>query len=215
MNEEKQQEVNQSGEQQQDQELSKEIEAQQVAYTAAMQLLEQRVKEIEGLAVQYKDQLLRKAAEFENYKKRVENDFVERAKFANENLVLTLLPVIDDFERSLKSGKENKDYDTLYRGIELINQKLFKVLERNGVTHYDSVGKPFDPHLHDALLQVPNAEVPPHTVINEVEKGYMMYGKVLRHAKVIVSGEMSDELQPITDESGEKKNNESPKAEKA
>ncbi len=170
--------------------------------------LEQRLVESDTLAKQYKDQLLRKAAEFENYKKRIENDFSDRVKYANEDLIFELLPVLDDFERSLKSGKEKKDFDTLYRGIELISQKMLKVLEIKGIVRYESKGKPFDPHLHDALLQVQNADVPPHTVLDEVEVGYMMHGKVLRHAKVIVSAE-PQEAEPQTtiniqaDEGGE------------
>lgn len=157
--------------------------------------LKQKLVEAEKQGAQYKDQLLRKAAEFENYKRRTENDFIERVKYANEELVYEILPVLDDFERSLKNTKEKSDFDTLHRGIELISQKMNKILENNGVVAYVSAGKPFDPHLHDALMQLPKPDVPPHTVIEEVEKGYMMHGKVLRHAKVIVSTEAPEEKE--------------------
>ncbi len=168
-------------------------EQQPAGEQTAENVLLKRISELELLAGQYKDQLLRKAAEFENFKKRTENDFYERVKYANEDLVFDLLPVLDDVERSLKAGKEKKDFDTLYRGIELISQKFFKILEANGVVPYDSVAKPFDPHLHDALMQVPGTDLPPHTVVEEVEKGYKMHGKVLRHAKVLVSSESTEE----------------------
>ncbi len=148
-----------------------------------------KIVELEKSIEQLKDQLLRKAAEFENYKRRTENDFLERVRYANEDLIFDLLPVLDDFERSLKLSKEKKDFDSFFRGVELINQKLLKLFAKQGVEAYEVVGKEFDPHLHDALMQLPKHDVPPHTILEEVEKGYMMHGKVLRHAKVIVSGE--------------------------
>ncbi len=149
-----------------------------------------KIAELEATAGQLKDQLLRKAAEFENYKKRMENEIGERIKFANEELLFELLPVIDDFERSLKMSKERNSAlteDVFYRGIDLIYQKLTKVLESQGMKHYEVVGKQFDTHYHDALMQIPKQGVPPHTIIEEVEKGYMVGNKVLRHAKVIVA----------------------------
>src|SRR5260221_7589569 len=77
----------------------------------------------------------------------------------------------------------------LRRGMELIHEKLKKILETQGVRPFESLGKPFDPHLHDALLQVPRSDVPPHTVIEEVDKGYMLNDKILRHAKVVVAAD--------------------------
>jgi molecular chaperone GrpE len=82
----------------------------------------------------------------------------------------------------------------------LIYNKLMKILESQGVKTFDSLGKPFDPYYHDALLQVPKNDIPPHTVIEEVEKGYLLHDKVIRHAKVIVSGEAksSEEISKTT-----------------
>jgi len=135
----------------------------------------------------YKDLMYRKAAEFENYRKRAESDAASIVKFANESLIEELLPVLDDFERSLKSAKAGNDFDALYRGIELIYQKLVKNLEKQGLKSFETVGKEFDVAYHDALLQMPRGDVAPHTVIEEVEKGYTLNEKVIRHAKVIVS----------------------------
>jgi molecular chaperone GrpE len=146
-----------------------------------------------------RDQLLRKAAEFENYKRRTEAEFSNLVRSANENLIAALLPVIDDFLRSLKAGKELKDYDALYRGLELIASKLTRTLENEGLQAFESAGKPFDVHFHDALLQIPRDDVPPHTVIEEVERGYMYNDRVLRHAKVVVSSS-PDQSGPPTDE---------------
>lgn len=138
-------------------------------------------------AEQLKDQLLRKAAEFENYKRRTEGEYANLIRSANENLLLALLPVLDDFSRSLKSGKEKPDFDLFYRGIELIQNKLTRILEGEGLKVFESTAKPFDVQFHDALLMVPSSTVPPHTVVEEVEPGYMLNDRVLRHAKVIVS----------------------------
>jgi molecular chaperone GrpE len=160
-----------------------------------------RIEELEKTIGQLKDQLLRKAAEFENYKRRTENDYLERVRYANEDLIFDLLPVLDDFERSLKLSREKKDFDSFFRGVELIYQKCLKIFATQGVEAYEVIGKEFDPHLHDALMQIPKSDVPPHTILEEVEKGYMMHGKVLRHAKVVVSGEAVEEAQTVEVES--------------
>jgi len=149
--------------------------------------LHRQVEEAQRLADTFKDQLLRKAAEFENYKRRVESDNASIMRSANEGLLLALLPVVDDFARSMKAGKEQKDYDAFYTGVEMIHTKLLKVLEKFGVVPFASAGKPFDVGFHDALLQIPRADLDPHTVVQEVERGYMLFDRVLRHAKVIVS----------------------------
>jgi molecular chaperone GrpE len=151
--------------------------------------LRRELQEARKAADTYKDQLLRKAAEFENYRRRTESDFASIIRNANENLMLALVPVLDDFERSLKAGKETADYDGFYKGVTMIQGKLSKILEAQGLESFDSVGKPFDVDLHDALLMVPREDVPAHTVVEEVERGYMVNKKVLRHAKVIVSTE--------------------------
>jgi molecular chaperone GrpE len=151
-----------------------------------------KLAEAEKQADLFKDLMYRKAAEFENYRKRAENDAASIVKFANESLIEELLPVLDDFERSLKSAKTSNDFESLYRGIGLIYQKLVKNLEKQGLKSFETVGKEFDVGFHDALLQMPRADVPPHTVIEEVEKGYTLNDKVIRHAKVVVSAALPE-----------------------
>ena len=153
----------------------------------AVDALQAQLAEAQAAAEGLRDQLLRKAAEFENYKRRSDSDFGSIIKNANENLLLALLPVLDDFGRSLQSGKDAQNHEALLAGVEMIRAKFLKVLEKNGVAQFVSTGKPFDVEYHDALLQVPRTDVPPHTVIQEVEPGYMLHDRVLRHAKVIVS----------------------------
>lgn len=154
--------------------------------------------EAEKQAEYYKDLFLRKAAEFDNFKRRAEAEAGSLIRFANEDLLLAMLPVLDDLERSLKNSKDSKD-TALYRGIELIQQKMLKILEAQGVRAFETVGKEFDVHFHDALLQIPKEGVPPHTIVEEVEKGYMLSDRVLRHAKVVVSASPQDAEQSVNE----------------
>ena len=171
---------------------------QQTVENPAENDLAAKLAEAEKQADTYKDLMYRKAAEFENYKKRAENEIASVVKFANESLIGDMLPVLDDFERSLKAAKTSKEFESLYRGIELIYQKLVKNLEKRGVKTFDTVGKAFNVDFHDALLQVPREDVAPHTVIEEIDKGYTLHDKVIRHAKVIVS------TSPVEDTSAAK-----------
>jgi molecular chaperone GrpE len=165
--------------------------------------LAEKAAEAQKAADQLKDQLLRKAAEFENYKRRTEGEYANLVRSANENLLLALVPILDDFSRSLKSGKEKPDFDLFYRGIEMIQSKLTRTLEGEGLRAFESAGRPFDVQFHDALLMIPRPDVPPHTVVEEVERGYMLNDRVLRHAKVIVSTE-PETPAPNGPENGEK-----------
>ncbi len=136
-----------------------------------------------------KEQLLRKIAEFENYRRRTREEQIQLIKFANEGLILDLLPVLDDLLRSLAYGKEHPDFDSFYSGVEIIGNKLQKVLEQRGLKKMDVLGKHFDVDFHDALLEIPDAKSKPGMILNEVETGYLLNEKVIRHAKVTVSSE--------------------------
>ena len=140
-------------------------------------------KEIEVI----KDQLLRTAAEFDNYRKRMEREVARIISNANENLIIELLPIIDDVERSLKSTPKGGKEKEVHKGFELIYQKLILTLQGFGVEAMTSIGKEFDVEEHDAILQVEQKETPSSIVVEEHEKGYLLDGKVIRHAKVIVS----------------------------
>ena len=139
------------------------------------------------------DKLLRLAAEFENYKRRTENDQINLLTFAAESFIQKLLPVIDDFERSLGHIDDAEDINAIKQGLKLIYDKLMKVLDEQGVKKIDAIGNPFDVDYHEALMQRPDDSVEPHTVLDEMEKGYTYKDKVIRHAKVIVSEEKSSE----------------------
>ena len=149
--------------------------------------------ELEKQIAELTDKFLRKAAEFENYKRRTENDQLNLIKYAAESFIIKLLPVIDDFERSLEHIDTAKNNDALKEGIKLVYDKLLKVLDDQGVKKIESVGKPFDVHYHEALMQKKADKVEPHTVLEELEKGYLYKDRVIRHTKVIVSEDSSEE----------------------
>ncbi|MEX2116035.1 MAG: nucleotide exchange factor GrpE [Bacteroidota bacterium] len=162
--------------------------------------LEARLSEAEKQAALHKDQFLRKAAEFDNFKRRTENEASLIVRYANEELLLAILPAVDDLERSMKNADSKES--AFYKGIELIYQKLLKALHKQSVRPFETVGKAFDVHYHDALLQVPRKDVPPFTILEEVEKGYLYHDKVLRHAKVVVSADHVDDGEINEAESG-------------
>jgi len=151
--------------------------------------LKTRIAELQQSIASVKDQFLRKAAEFENYKKRLESEFATITRWANEQIIVELLPILDDFARSMKSAKDGPEFESFHRGIELIYNKFLRLLEKRGVKEIETHGKPFDVNYHEALMEMPKEGVAPHTIIEEVEKGYALHDKVIRHAKVIVAGE--------------------------
>jgi molecular chaperone GrpE len=168
--------------------------------------------ELESKVNELQDKLLRKAAEFENYKRRTENDQLNLLSFAAESFITKILPVIDDFERSLDHISDADSAEAIKEGIMLVYDKLIKILEEQGIKKIDSVGKPFNVDYHDALMQIKDDTVPAHTVVEEVEKGYLYKNKVIKHAKVIVSEDAGEENNQQNEEeeniSNEKDDNE-------
>ena len=151
----------------------------------------EKLNELELEVSELKDKLLRKAAEFENYKRRTENDQLSLLTYAAESFIQKLLPVVDDFERSLEHVNDAQDIEAIKNGLKLIYEKFMKILNEQGVKRIEAVGKLFDVDFHEALLQRADDSVEPHTVLEEVEKGYTYKDKVIRHAKVIVSEDAS------------------------
>ena len=150
-----------------------------------------KLNNLESEVVELKDKLLRKAAEFENYKRRTENDQLSLLTYAAESFLQKLLPVIDDFERSLEHINDAQDIKAIKNGLKLIYDKFMKILDEQGVKKIEAVGKSFDVDYHEALMQKADDSVEPHTILDEIEKGYTYKDKVLRHTKVIVSEDMS------------------------
>lgn len=160
--------------------------------------LYEKIKQLEAERDELKDQLIRKAAEFENLKRRTIKEKQELIDFANERLILNLLPLLDDFSKALDAANSNSDYNSLHQGIEMIYQNAKKVLSEAGLTQMESsIGKPFNVDFHDALMSMPS-ELPEGYVVQEYQPGYMLKDKVIRHAKVVIS---SGEPQAIEGES--------------
>ncbi len=147
--------------------------------------------EIESLKEQVaelNDRMLRKAAEFDNFRRRKDKEFAELIMVASERTITSILPILDDFERTLKASEENEgDIKSLSDGVLLIKDKLQKTLEEQGLKTIESLNKPFDHEMHDAMLQVEKEGVESGIVVEEYEKGYLLNDKVIRHSKVIVS----------------------------
>jgi molecular chaperone GrpE len=147
------------------------------------QQLEQKTKEAE----EHYDRLLRLAADMENLKKRQERERAELLQFANEKLLKELLPVVDNLELALNHGRQAEAPAALLEGLELVHQGLLKTLSQFGVTPIDSIGQPFDPAFHNAMMQEKAPEVPDRTVLKELQKGYLLQNRLLRPAMVVVA----------------------------
>jgi len=133
-----------------------------------------------------KDQLLRRTAEMDNMRRRHQSESVQLIFEANKRLITELLATIDDLERTLSFIKPD-EHTALTEGIELVYKNFQKILQKNNVKPFESIGKQFDVHLHDALMEEARDDWEPGTITNEIQKGYMMGDQVLRHAKVIVA----------------------------
>jgi molecular chaperone GrpE len=135
----------------------------------------------------YFDQLLRTKAEFMNYQKRVVKEHESTAQFAVQNIILDFLLELDNFDRALKLADNSKDFDKFVEGIKLIEEQLFKVLGKYGVESIETVGKAFDPNLHEAVMEEENNEMPHHTIVDEFQRGFLLKERVIRPSKVKVS----------------------------
>jgi molecular chaperone GrpE len=148
----------------------------------------------------YFDQLLRTKAEFMNYQKRVVKEHESTAQFAVQNLILDFLLELDNFDRALKLADNSKDFDKFVEGIKLIEEQLFKVLGKYGVESIETVGKAFDPNLHEAVMEEENNEMPHHTIVDEFQRGFLLKERVIRPSKVKVSKRTIEEEEEKSDE---------------
>lgn len=132
-----------------------------------------------------KNQLLRVAADFENYRKRSNRDVEEARKYGIERLLRDVLPVLDNLDRALQHVQDEKN--PVITGVRMVAKQFTDILGRFGVVGFDSVGTPFDPERHEAVSQAPNADVTPGTVLSELQRGYMIHDRLLRAASVVVA----------------------------
>jgi molecular chaperone GrpE len=148
--------------------------------------LQKELEQLAGEKAELTDRVLRSQAEFQNFKKRVERERGELYEYASMEAVRALLPVLDDFERSLKSESTDKEY---VKGMELIYQRFFDGLKKLGLEPIVSEGQAFDPHIHHAVDKVETEEAPADTVLEEFQRGYNFKGRMLRPAMVKVAVE--------------------------
>ena len=163
-----------------------EVSTEPVAEPASAPSESTKLDELTRQLEKSKDDYLRLAAEFDNYRKRTNREFASLIKAANEDLIVNLLDVVDNFERAIKSKEDTSDLEAYHKGIKLLYDKLVDTLTREGVKRLECVGQKFDPRFHEAVTQVESAESEPDTVAMELQAGYTLNDKVIRHAKVAV-----------------------------
>lgn len=134
-----------------------------------------------------KDRALRFQAELDNYRKRVNRQMEEDRRFAAVPLIRDLLPVLDDIGRAIEAAEKSKDAASLLEGFKMVSGQLQEVLRRHHCTQIEALHQPFDPHLHEAILQQPSSEFAPSTVLQVVQPGYRVHDRVVRPARVIVA----------------------------
>ncbi|MDD5195824.1 MAG: nucleotide exchange factor GrpE [Candidatus Omnitrophica bacterium] len=147
------------------------------------------------------DKYLRSCADLDNTRKRLEKEKQDLIKYANEEIILELLNILDDLERtiSLADGK-HEDVSIFSKGVEMILAHLYEMLKERGVKPIEAEGKIFDPHFHEALMQVENPDLPEHTIVEELQKGYLLNDRVIRTSKVKVSKHLSEDREQKTDD---------------
>ena len=140
-----------------------------------------------------KDRALRSQAELDNYRKRVRKEMEDERRYAQLPLLSDLLPVLDNVSRAIQAAEKSPDASGLLAGFKMVSQQLENVLSRHHCQRIDALHKPFDPHLHAAIMQQPSSEYPPNTVVQVAQEGYQLHDRVLRPTQVIVSTRPADE----------------------
>jgi molecular chaperone GrpE len=149
--------------------------------------LNMKIGELESEVASLKDQLLRKQADVENFRKRLIRDKDDAVQFANTKLITDLLQPLDDFDRAIAAAETTKDFQTMYDGIVMVRSHLLGMLERNwGLSRIEAVGKEFDPSEHEACMMAEDPSCKVETVLEDLGTGYKLHDRVIRPAKVRV-----------------------------
>jgi molecular chaperone GrpE len=144
--------------------------------------LQEKVKE----AADNYDRYLRAVAELDNYKKRAVKEKADAIKYGNETLIRDLLPLVDNIDRALKHAETSCDFEAFKKGLAMLQTQLICSLGKHGVEAIDCASKAFDPNYHEALMQVPSMDHETNQIVDELEKGYLLNGRLLRPSKVSV-----------------------------
>lgn len=148
---------------------------------------ESRIAELESELQELRDKYIRLFAEFDNFKKRTLKEKIEMSKMAGQEVIYNLLPVLDDFDRAKKNADDPSNEEYFSEGVELVYNKLYQTLQQQGLSAMDTSNPEFDPELHDAIADIEvQDESLKGKIIDYIEKGYLLNGKIIRHAKVVV-----------------------------
>ncbi|HXE73344.1 MAG TPA: nucleotide exchange factor GrpE [Candidatus Nitrosotenuis sp.] len=147
------------------------------------ELLRQRDSQIQEL----QEQVKRLAADFENFRRRQQDDRQKYIDFLKEDLFRTLLPMVDHLERAAEAAHKGASVEAMVQGIDLVVRDIRKIFEQHGVQPIDALGQPFDPKLHEAMMTEERQDVPDETIVEELQKGYKMGERVLRPSRVKVA----------------------------
>jgi molecular chaperone GrpE len=157
--------------------------------------LRRKLAEKEKEAKDNYDRYLRMAADFENYKKRAAKEKEDYVKFGNEDLIKAILPFIDNLERAVSHAEKVHETGVMIEGVRLVLQQILQALNKFGLSSFESVGKPFDPARHEAMLVVETDQHEPNQVVEEFQRGYLLRDRLLRPATVSVSKPPAKEAQ--------------------
>lgn len=157
------------------------------ALKAQLELSQAKGREMMEKIKDSHEKMLRAMADLDNFKKRAQKEKEEIQKFGVEKLLKDMLPVADNLDRALEHAKTGADFESLKTGVQMTRKLLDDALGRNGVKAFSSSGKPFDPHLHEAMQQIETSDMPPNHVVSEVMRGYMLNDRLVRPAMVTVS----------------------------
>jgi len=149
--------------------------------------LEAELAQLKMQSSEYYEHLQRLQADFDNYRKRTQKEKQDLVQYAASRVVEAMLPMVDNFERAIASAQTNQDFEAFAQGVEMIYRQVYALLEQEGLRQIEAAGLPFDPKLHEAIMQVESAEYPENTIIEELQKGYYLKDKVLRPSIVKVS----------------------------
>lgn len=148
--------------------------------------LRERLEEKEREAAENYDRYLRAMAELDNFRKRTAREKEELVRFGNENLMRDILPLVDNLDRALAHAENSDNFQAFKEGLMMVRDQFMRTLEKHGLSCIDCVSKEFDPNYHEALFQVNSPEHSNNQVVAELEKGYLLHGRLLRPAKVSV-----------------------------
>ena len=152
-----------------------------------LEALRGRTAAIEQERDEFRNLLQRTRADFENYQKRTQRDLAQERRYWHAGLALDILPILDNFERAVIAAQQAGETGPLVQGVAMIQAQVLDALKRHGITRIEAQGQPFDPNLHQAVMQQPSADHPPNTVLQVLEQGFMIHDRVLRPARVAVS----------------------------